>query len=680
MQNTNPQNRPGLVDYQTALTRQKPANCLSSLLQSLRTPIMRRSRIPFIKYPKKPLTPSTRPKSFLTLFLLTLLFLQALMPLAASANSPAVSTLAVSPPPVNQLDQHLSPYLAMHGQDPVQWVNWDAAALERAQTENKPLLISSGYFACHWCHVMQRENYHDLQTATYLNQHFINVKIDRELNPELDKVLIEFARQTTGQAGWPQHVILTPEGLPFAAFIYLPNAELNNTLQRIVQFWSTQAMKIRALAQQAADISVDRPVATSIDSTQFSKVLLQKLERAKDDFSGGLKSSANKFPQAPLLQALLQSETLPNDIEEWLLLTLDQMQSEHLFDHIHGGFYRYTIDPEWQTPHFEKMAYTSALLADVYLRASVRFSRPDYLQTALDTLDYLRYHLYNPTTKLYRGSQSAIDANAVEGGDYLWTKLRLKQTLSAQEFAEIDQAWSLHNPAPYDALGWHPTPLNETDNSELWPKIRAKLQADPLQIAVDSKSILGWNGLILSALSRAYAVTQDPNTLAQANELAKVLNAHILQERPARALSQEGVKMGEANLQDYAFIYQALKVWHQQTKTILVDSSDPANPQTTSHKRFKADLAKLEQTILTRFYTESGWRYHASPLLPGQQGEWSMADDAIPSPTALVSCLKPESIKFAAQTILTQPLEHASYLSILDCFQEGSLAASGGQP
>jgi hypothetical protein len=228
-----------------------------------------------------------------------------------------------------------------------------------------------------------------LETAAYLNKHFISVKIDRELNPEIDKVLIEFAQKATGQAGWPQHVVLTPEGYPFASFIYLPNTVFNNTLQRIVELWEKQPNKIRALAQQSVE-PVKTPQAYKVTQRDFTGQLLQQIERAKDDFSGGLKSSASKFPQAPLLQALLRMKNLPEPIEEWLLLTLDQMQSQHLFDHIHGGFYRYTIDPEWQIPHFEKMAYTNALLADLYLQASQRFNRPDYLQTALATLNHLQ--------------------------------------------------------------------------------------------------------------------------------------------------------------------------------------------------------------------------------------------------------------------------------------------------
>ena len=630
-ENTDFLNRPGLVGLKTSVIKHPdtPTN---------------RPHSPSLQ-PSDQLHPSKNSTRGLLLAVFALL-----QPIVVNATIHS-TTLPATKITTNELEQHPSPYLAMHGKDPVQWHVWSAAALKKAQTENKPLLISSGYFSCHWCHVMQRENYHNLETAAYINKHFIAVKIDRELNPEIDKVLIEFAQKTTGQAGWPQHVVLTPEGYPFASFIYLPNPVFNNTLQRIVELWDIQPDNIRALAQQAIQ-STTTPQPFTITHSDFFQKLLPQVEHAKDDLSGGLQSSANKFPQAPLLQTLLRIENLSASIEEWLQLTLDQMQSQHLFDHIHGGFYRYTTDPEWQTPHFEKMAYTNALLADIYLQASQRFQRPDYRQTALATLRYLQAHLYNPVTQLYQSSQSAIDAHNVEGGDYLWTKSRLQQKLTKQEFSAIDQAWSLSKPAPYDLLGWHPSPLTGK-NSELWPIIRTKLQTDPLQIPIDSKSILGWNGLVLSALSRAYVVVKDSAYLKQANQLARVLMSHIQQDNPPRALSVDGGKMGEASLQDYAFIYQGITDWHKLTS------------QTT----YQTEMKELEQTIIQRFYTKSGWQYQHIPLLPGQQGEWLMLDSAIPSPTAIISCLKPESVGFAGKTLLENPLNYASYLKTLDCIQ-----------
>ncbi|MCF6254637.1 MAG: DUF255 domain-containing protein [Thiomicrorhabdus sp.] len=526
----------------------------------------------------------------------------------------------------NALHQHDSPYLAMHGKDPVHWQVWNGRVLQKAKKENKLIFISSGYFSCHWCHVMHRESYLNPQTAKLLNQHFISVKIDRELNPELDKVLIEFSQRATGQAGWPQHVVLTPDGHPFAAFIYLTNQDFNTTLTNIMTLWNQRPKQIQTLAKNFTP-PYQPATAMPLSATQFQTKLLQQLSRQKDDFSGGITSrqGSSKFPNTPLLQSLLNSPYLPQETEEWLLLTLDQMQSQHLFDHIHGGFYRYTTDPEWQTPHFEKMAYTSALLASVYLQAAERFQRTDYLKTAQQTLAYLEKHLYNPNTQLYQSSQSAIDRHHREGGDYLWSQEALQKTLTPEDFALIQTAWQLEQPASYE-FGWLPFPPPNITPTE-WQPIRLAPQTPAKQIPIDSKSILGWNGLILSAYSHAYRTLKNPHYRQQGQALAKRLSQLIQQENPPRALSQQGNPMGEATLEDFAFIYQGLKDW-----------------QNASNASYSTQISALEKTITHQFLNATGWQYHAIPLLPGQQSEWQIKDNAIPSPAAIVSCLQPKTL------------------------------------
>ncbi len=546
----------------------------------------------------------------------------------------------------NALYQHNSPYLAMHGQDPVNWQDWSADVLQKAKAENKLIFISSGYFSCHWCHVMHRESYLNSNSANTLNQHFIAVKIDRELNPEIDKVLIAFSQRATGQAGWPQHVVLTPEGTPFAAFIYLNNQDFNTTLANIITLWNQQPKRIQTLAQNF--IPPYQPALPKpLSAAQFQHQLLQQLTLQKDDFSGGLTSrmGSSKFPNAPLLQSLINTPNLPEETEAWLQLTLDQMQSQHLVDHIHGGFYRYTIDPEWQTPHFEKMAYTSALLAKLYFQASERFQRQDYLKTAQQTLTYLEQHLYNPTTQLYQSSQSAIDRHHREGGDYLWSKEALQQALLPEDFALIQTAWQLQQPAPYE-FGWLPFPPPKLSQIR-WQRIQKALQVPAKQIPVDSKSILGWNGLILSAYAQAYQTLKQSHYHQKGDALAKRLSQLILQKNPPRALSEQGNAMGRATLEDYAFIYQGLKDWQ--------------SVHTAPNSPLFATLNTLEKTILTQFLNPTGWQYQAIPLLPGQQSAWQMKDDAIPSPAARVSCLTPETLAFASTALLKEPIAYASY-------------------
>jgi len=585
-----------------------------------------------------------KPSKFLTVIFLSLFF-QLTYAQASNLDAPSTNS-------TNTLQNNSSPYLAMHGSDPVDWQLWNKTILKTAQQQNKLVFISSGYFSCHWCHVMQDENYENKETAAYLNKHFISVKIDRELNPELDKTLIEFAQKSTGQAGWPQHVILTPSGYPFASFIYLPNKELQKTLQRIVGLWTNRPTEIESLARQfvKSETSFKKVTNTKLTLTaeQFKQRLLEQVNEVKDDLSGGLKSTS-KFPKAPLLNTLLSIDELPEEIEEWLTLTLDQMQSQHLFDHVHGGFYRYTIDPEWQIPHFEKMAYNNALLVQTYLSAGIRWQRQDYLDTAKMTLDYIQSHLYDSTTQLYRGSQSAIDRNDHEGADYLWKKQQLQAKLTDSEYKLIHQAWLLDSTPPYE-FGWHPSPILP---KKTWQGIRKKLQTPSEEIPTDTKGILGWNGLVLSALSQAYQTFKTENYMTQAKQLASILSVNTQLQNPPRALVTNNQPMGEANIQDYAFVKKGLQDYQDATKDT----------------QFETSLNVINKKLIQNFYGSTGWRYGAIPILPQQKGEWLMEDGPIPSPAALISCLKPNSVAQDQNKLIAQAIKYPSYLETLECIQ-----------
>lgn len=532
----------------------------------------------------------------------------------------------------------------MHAKDPVNWQLWNSDTLELARQTNKPILVSSGYYACHWCHVMQQENYQNLATAKLINQFFIPVKIDRELNPELDSILVSFSKQTTGQGGWPQHAILTPNGSPFAAFIYLPNLELNAYLNRVAQLWKTNSHQVIQLAE-----TPNKPQPSTanagISTQQLHEALLTALYDNKDELSGGLKGTS-KFPQAPLLNSLLTVKT-NEATDEWLQTTLDMMQSEHLFDHIHGGFYRYTVDPEWQIPHFEKMAYDSALLAQTYLLAAKRFNRKDYLVTAKATLDYLQSQLYNQKTGLFQSSLSAIDQQGIEGGDYIFSKQQLKNQLTAEEFTLVETEWNLQNPPPYEQ-GWHPKVID----SPLWSEIKRKLTVDVNVIPKDKKSVMSWNGLMLSAMSLAaeqLAHYEQDNPEQNYQEQAKQLATHLLKlilgDKPPRVVTVNGKYAGTANLEDYAFILQGLYDYSKFTRD----------------EHFSQQVKTLEDKILNKFYKNHRWQFTASPLVSNVTNTDFNKDGPLPSVLAIVRCLTPKSPQTPSD-LLETPLEFASFL------------------
>lgn len=520
------------------------------------------------------------------------------------------SSLFSSPASANALQHSLSPYLSMHGADPVDWHPFNAATLAKARQQNRPILISSGYFSCHWCHVMQQENYHNPDIAKQMNQTFINIKIDRELDNELDDYLIQFSRQLTGSAGWPLHVLLTPQGWPFYAFGYVPPKQLKERLIKIDQLWQTNPQDILKLAQQA----LPKPEENTSDQLNPQKALVdlfQQVDALKDDLSGGL-SGSNKFPNLPLLLTLIKHD-LPPELEDWLKLTLDQMHQTHLMDAVNGGFFRYTIDPDWQTPHYEKMLYTQAQAIELYSLAAQKFNNPHYLRTAHTTWDYVKTHLWDAKSQLYLGSQSALDQQGQEGGDYLYSLKNLKQRLTPDEFQQVYQDWQLTKPAP-QPLGWIAKPTQAH-----WSTIRAKLRLKPHTVPTDDKALLGWNGLLLSGISQLYSADPSEALRQDAQQLSQRLVTLLNHPLPAKALAKNQ-PIGIAQLEDWVYGLNGIANLHSQLK--------PSAQSTGA-------VAQLKTKVLNQFYQAPNWNATLSPPLPGMTRQSAITDQATPSAQAL---------------------------------------------
>ena len=347
----------------------------------------------------------------------------------------------------NQLSGHPSPYLAMHGKDPVQWQTWGKEALARARAKNKPLFISSGYFACHWCHVMQQESYQSPAVAALLNQYFIPVKVDRELEPALDAHLIDFVQRTRGQAGWPLNVFLTPEGYPLVGLTYSPTKPFIDLLEKLREMWGQQSDKLRAMALDAAqEIAAEQDRAMNLetlDPIALNNALVAMALALGDEMEGGF-GRQSRFPMAPQWSVLLKSLQAKEDggLRELSSLTLDQMANQGMRDHIGGGFFRYTVDPGWQIPHYEKMLYTQALLSRLYLQAADTLGRPRYRELARETLDF-SIDVLKGEEGGFIASLSAVDPDNVEGGGYLWSDRQLQQALNAEELAFARKRWRL---------------------------------------------------------------------------------------------------------------------------------------------------------------------------------------------------------------------------------------------
>lgn len=563
-----------------------------------------------------------------------LLLLSLWLPLALSAQEVGA----------NQLANHDSPYLAMHGADPVDWRPWSAAVLAQARREHKLLFVSIGYFSCHWCHVMQRESYQDAQVAKLLNAHFIPVKVDRELNPALDAYLLGFVQRTRGMSGWPLNVFLTPEGYPLIGLIYLPKDNFLSLLQQLQQQWQLAPDKLSQIAARASQelnaagehAVIDKePSATAqpIDGRRLENIMVQQALQLADDMEGGF-GDQSKFPMVPQLDSLLSAyQHLPSvPLKQLLTLSLDRMASQGLRDHLGGGFFRYSVDPGWQTPHFEKMLYDNALLARVYLRAAGILQRPDYESVARDTLDFMLREMTAPSGAMV-ASFSAVDEAGVEGGYYLWQPETLTQLLSVEELRLIQKLWGVSGQPPFEAgylLHQQMTlpeaakelAIDEATAQQQLQAAKQKLLAARAKrhLPVDGKQLAAWNGLALTALVQGAQRKNGAKYQAAAKNIRDYLVTDLWNgQRLLRARGKSG-ELGQAGLEDYAFAAQGLLAWAELTK----DNDD-------------ALLARRWiDAAWQRFRTASGWQRTDQTLLPMGPGSPLLDEGPLPSPAAVL--------------------------------------------
>jgi uncharacterized protein len=541
---------------------------------------------------------------------LAVLLLSLLVPAAAGAADLS-----------NQLANHPSPYLALHGHDPVAWQEWNAATLARARRENKLLFVSVGYFACHWCHVMQRESYKNLQIAALLNRDFIPVKVDRELNSGLDDALQTFSAQLNGVAGWPLNAFVTPEGFPVFVVLYAPPEDLRKLLTQVSGRWANDKAGILRLARQAAPPPAPLPARAPLNAARVEDAwrrFMAGIWQEADTMHGGL-GQVNKFPMAPQLRALLDRQAQQPDarLAEFLRLTFDQMAARGLRDHVGGGFFRYATDPEWDTPHFEKMLYDNAQLAMLYLQAATILDQPRYREIARSTLEFMQDTLLDSSGGYY-SSTSAVDDAGREGATYLWEPDELKRRLPPEAYAAARRVWRLDAARSFTE-GYLPAEYNTptADERQLLSEAAAILR--PVRRArslpKDDKMNAGLNGLALSAFSAA--IQLDPAYRKRADRLQRFLLTRLIRDGRLMKAVAHGKVLPQAELDDYAYVVQG-----------LLDHADA-----TGNPRSRDRAGKLAHIAWQLFWSERGWKYEARPLLATLQPEPALADGALYSPS-----------------------------------------------
>jgi uncharacterized protein YyaL (SSP411 family) len=468
----------------------------------------------------------------------------------------------------NALARETSPYLLQHRDNPVDWLPWGEEALARARELDRPLLVSIGYSACHWCHVMERECFEVDEIAAQMNEHFVCVKVDREERPDVDAIYMEAVQAMTGSGGWPLNVFITPEQVPFYAGTYFPPQPRQGmpswpmVLGAVAEAWDAKRDEIRAQsAQLAARLSGAarlKPTAGPVDPGVLDEAVAS-LRAHFDSVNGGW-GSAPKFPAASTIEFLLRrGETA------MALQTLRSMASGGIFDQIGGGFARYTVDATWTVPHFEKMLYDNALLARVYLHGWQVSGDWILRRTTEETLDWALREMTGPEGAFY----SALDADSegVEGKFYVWSVDELRAVLGAD--AGVALTWL----GATEHGNFEGANILESRGPEPEPEVRERIRAALLAVrservwpGLDDKRLTAWNALMVSALAEAGAVFGREDYLAAARRAA----AFVLDEmRDADGRLLRTYNAGEAKLnaylEDHGFLLEALLTLYEAT-------------------------------------------------------------------------------------------------------------------
>ncbi len=474
----------------------------------------------------------------------------------------------------NRLAGETSPYLLQHADNPVDWYPWGPEALTRAQAEGRPILLSVGYSACHWCHVMEHESFEDPATAAYMNAHFVCVKVDREERPDLDAIYMDACHAMTGRGGWPLHAFLTPKQVPFFAGTYFPREARGGlpawrtVLASVVEAWSTRRFQIDLGAERIVDRlarSGRRPPAGAAPSPTAPEDARARLAELYDADHGGF-GGAPKFPPASALEFLLAGGEC-----EMTAGTLRAMAAGGIHDQVGGGFSRYAVDAGWVVPHFEKMLYDNALLARTYLHGWQVLGDGELREVCCSTLDWALRELRGPEG----GFMSAIDADAegTEGRFYAWTPEELREVLGAD--ADDAMAWFGVTPAGnFEGASILVRAPGADPPAERLADVRRRLYAARARRTPprrDDKRLTAWNALMVSALADAGAVLERPDYVEAAETCAAFLLGEL--RRPGgedgRGRLLRTWKVGEARLdaylEDHAFLVEALLTLYEAT-------------------------------------------------------------------------------------------------------------------
>ncbi|WP_306369208.1 thioredoxin domain-containing protein [Nocardiopsis sp. CC223A] len=536
----------------------------------------------------------------------------------------------------NRLRDATSPYLLQHADNPVEWWPWGEEAFAEARRRDVPVLISVGYAACHWCHVMAHESFEDRATAERMNALFVNIKVDREERPDVDAVYMEATQAMTGQGGWPMTVFATPDGAPFYCGTYFPRDHFQRLLEGVSQAWRTRREELLDQGRRVVEaLGAPRglPDAPPPDPAVLD-LAVRALVRDYDTAEGGF-GGAPKFPPSMLLSFLTAhdertrpAQSADEPTPSWLMAlgTADAMARGGIYDQLGGGFARYAVDREWVVPHFEKMLYDNALLLRAYARMARRPAEPGpageasaalLRRIAAETADWMLRDLRTPEG----GFASALDADSdgEEGTYYVWTPGQLREVLGEEDAAFAAEVFGVTDQGTFE----HGTSVLRLPSTpaDTWryERVRAALLAareGRTPPARDDKVVAAWNGLAIAGLAEAGILLERPDLVAAAREAAELLlSVHLRGGRLVRTSRDGAAGDSPGVLEDYADVAEGLLALHGAT----------------GEARYARVAGELLDVVLERFVDEGGFHDTADDAEKLFNRPQDPTDNAVPS-------------------------------------------------
>lgn len=520
----------------------------------------------------------------------------------------------------NALIHETSPYLLQHAHNPVNWYPWGEAALEKAAKDNKLLIISVGYAACHWCHVMEEESFEDSTVAAVMNTHYVAIKVDREERPDLDQIYMEAAQLANGRGGWPLNAIALPDGRPVFAGSYYPRENWLRIIRQMAELYEKSPERLELVAEQLtrgirAENVVNTDRETAIEQSDVAEYFHAWAEEL--DLEHGGTRGAPKFPVTAKQHLLMQYayHTGNDTAYQALTTTLDAMMQGGLYDHLGGGFARYATDEQWRVPHFEKMLYDNAMLISLYSDAFRYTADSRYEQVVRQSLAFLQREMYDPVGAFYASLDA--DTEGAEGKYYVWTAREVDAILgeAADEFKQVyhitdDGNWEKGKNILYTSgQSFNARPAKALENSRQKLFMARQRRERP---ATDDKIITAWNALAVSAFADAYRALGDEALLAQALETAHFLHRQMTADNGElyRSFRRGQVKI-TAFLDDYALLTRAYISLYQLTfdlawleraskltDYVLTHFSDADDPLFFYTSQTQAELIAREKEVL----------------------------------------------------------------------------------